>query len=194
MRYLLFLLLSSFLFYNSVASAADSSKPSSVYGKAPAFELTDQNGKVFVSDSLKGKAWIANFIFTRCQGMCPLMSGQMANLQDQLKDAEIQFVSFSVDPDYDTPEILSDYARKYHAEESRWIFLTGEKSKVWELISGGFMLGVEKASEEDLKQGAEPVMHSSRFVLVDKEGRIRGFFDSSEPAKMKELLTMVREI
>ncbi len=190
----LILILSFLLFPILSPSIALAESGQSFYGKAPHFQLIDQSSNVFSSDSLTGKVWIANFIFTRCQGMCPLMSGQMMNLQDDLKGTDVRFVSFSVDPDYDTPQVLSDYAKKYRADESRWVFLTGDKSKIWELVSGGFMLGVQDASDEDLKQGAEPVMHSSRFVLVDREGNIRGFFDSTEPGKMKELLSEAQSL
>ena len=165
----------------------------SVYGEIPKFELTDQFGKPFSSDQLKGKIWISDFIFTRCQGQCPLMSGKMAVLQKQLRDSNVQLVSFSVDPDYDSPQILSEYAERFHANKS-WVFLTGEKSKIWELASGGFMLGVQAANPEDLAQGAEPVMHSSRFVLVDQQGKIRGFFDSSDSDKMNELVKSVQTL
>ncbi len=191
---LFFLLFLLFLLVSTGYVFVKSENALPIYRQVPKFELTDQSGKTFSSDQLKGRVWIANFIFTRCQGMCPLMSGKIMNLQKQLKNPEIQFVSFSVDPEYDSPKILSEYAKRFHAKENQWVFLTGEKSKIWELVSDGFMLGVDEASPEDLAAGAEPVMHSSRFVLVDKEGKIRGFFDSSESVKMNELVESVQKL
>ena len=158
------------------------------------FQLKNQNGKEIGLSDLKSSVWIANFIFTRCQGMCPLMAGYMANLQKNLSDTNVQFVSFSVDPEFDSPEVLKSYAEKYKADSAKWSFLTGEKSVVLDLISGSFQLGVESASEEDLKAGAELVMHSGRFVLVDRLGKIAGYFDSSEPAQMLQLERSARTL
>ena len=158
------------------------------YGQAPDFTFTERSGKEVKLQDLKGQVWIADFIFTRCQGMCPLLTGRMALLQEKLKDEKIKLVSFSVDPEYDTPKVLSEYASRFKAEEGKWLFLTGEKRMMWEMMSGGFHLGVEQATPEDLQAGAEPIMHSNRFVLVDQEGSIRGYYDSSEPQKMEQLV------
>ncbi len=164
------------------------------YGTVPSFELTDQNGKTVKSDNLKGKVWIADFIFTRCQTQCPLMSRQVAVLAQKLPDPNIKFVSFSVDPEHDTPKVLSAYAKEYGAKKGKWYFLTGDKTIIWNLASDGFRLGVDSASPEDLKEGAQPILHSSRFVLVDREGNIRGFFDSAEPEKLNELIQAAQQL
>ena len=157
------------------------------YNEVPDFALTTQSGKALKRSDLIGSVWIADFIFTRCQGMCPLLTGHMASLEPRFSDPKFKLVSFSVDPDYDTPAILTQYASRYGAKEDKWLFLTGPKTQVWNLITAGFQLGVEEASAEDLASGSEPVMHSSRFVLVDREGYIRGYYDSSEPEKMSQL-------
>src|SRR3989338_6858388 len=163
------------------------------YGTAPDFQLVDQEGEQFGRRDLDGKIWVANFIFTRCQGICPLMSGQFSSLQEKLS-ADAILVSFSVDPTYDTPKILSAYAARFKAQSGRWIFLTGKENVIRNLITEGFRLGVEKASDEDLKAGAEPVMHSNRFVLADQAGRIRGYYDASDPAKIEELVQAVHQL
>ena len=160
-----------------------------IYGNVPDFSFTDQNGKEFTSTDLQGNAWIANFIFTRCQGMCPMLSGRMATFQEKLLSPDIKLVSFSVDPEYDTPQALSEYASRYRAQKGKWFFLTGSKTEMWNFITNGFSLGVGEATPEDLEAGAEPVMHSGRFVLVDQEGNIRGYYDSSEPQKMEQLVS-----
>ena len=112
----------------------------------------------------------------------------MAFLQEKLTDSRIKLVSFSVDPEHDTPKVLSEYAVRHHAQEGKWFFLTGKKEEMWKFVTEGFSLGVAEPSPEDLKAGAEPVIHSNRFVLVDQEGNIRGYYDSSEPFKMDELI------
>ena len=159
-----------------------------VYARVPDFTLTDQKGNPRGLHDLAGRVWIADFIFTRCQGMCPMLTGQMANLGKKLTNPAIQFVSFSVDPEYDTPAVLASYAAKYHAEERRWFFLTGPKETVQKLVTNGFLLGVSDATPEDLANGAEAVMHTSRFVLVDPKGEVRGYYDSSEPEAMNRLI------
>ena len=126
---------------------------------------------------LLGKPWIANFIFTSCAGQCPLMSAQMAKLQSQFStETGFQFVSFTVDPKRDTPEILSEYADRYQAEKGRWFFLTGPEAEINRILKEFFLSPVE-----------EPAMHSIRFILVDSKGEIRGYYDSSDAGAMKQL-------
>jgi len=158
------------------------------YQRIPKFELVAENGNSFTNASLSGKVWIADFIFTRCQSMCPLLTGRMADLQASLTDSNVQLVSFSVDPEYDQPEVLRAYAKTYGAQSGKWFFLTGDKNEMFTLMALGFQLGVSDATPEDLAAGAEPVMHSNRFVLVDQKGYIRGYYDSSEPPELEELI------
>lgn len=171
---------------DSFGRCAEADEPV-IYGAVPDFQFVDERGGPFGLDDLAGRVWIADFIFTRCQGICPLMSGQFSNLQAKLPP-EVQLVSFSVDPVHDRPEVLSEYARRFKAASGRWHFLTGDEKTMWNFISEGFHLGLEKATEEDLKAGAQPIMHSNRFVLVDQAGRIRGYYDSSEPEKLGNLI------
>ena len=172
----------------SFVSPAWAQKKLPIYGQVPAFTFTERSGREIKLADLKGSVWIADFIFTRCQGMCPMLAGRMAGLQEKLKDPKIKLVSFSVDPEHDTSQVLSEYASRYKAQESKWFFLTGSKDKMWNFITDGFLLGVEAATPEDLKAGAEPVMHSTRFVLVDQEGKICGYYDSSESVQMEKLV------
>jgi protein SCO1 len=158
------------------------------YAEVSAFEFMDQGGSLFHQDQLKGHVWIADFIFTRCQGMCPLMSGQMAVLQKELADSEVKFISFTVDPDYDTPKVLNSYAKTHGALEGKWFFLTGAKEEMRKLVISGFQLGVADATDDDVEAGAESVIHSGRFVLVDQKGVIRGYYDHQEPLTMKKLI------
>jgi protein SCO1 len=156
----------------------------SSYGKVPAFQLTNQNGQPFGSQQLAGKIWIADFVYTTCPGPCPMISSRMGELQKPLEKTDVHLVSFTVDPDKDTPAILREYAGKLQAEPGRWDFLTGPKSAIYKLSHDGFKLGISDASEN--QQGL-PV-HSTRMVLVDRAGQIRGYYDALEPDAITKLI------
>ena len=155
----------------------------SAYGAVPFFQLTNQNGQSFGSEQLSGKIWIADFIYTTCPGPCPMISSRMSELQKPLEKTDVHLVSFSVDPGKDTPEVLRGYADKLQAEAGRWDFLTGPKSAIYNLSHDGFKLAVSDGSEA---QGI-PV-HSTRMVLVDRHGQIRGYYDATEPEAITKLL------
>jgi len=143
------------------------------YGQVPPFQLTNQNGQPFGSANLENKIWIADFVFTSCPGPCPIISSRMSELQKPLEKSDVHLVSFSVDPDKDTPEVLRNYAEKLHARPNRWDFLTGDKTAIYQLSQKGFKLAAADGSDE---MGV-PV-HSTRLVLVDRHGQIRGYYDA----------------
>lgn len=148
-------------------------------GSVPKFQLTSETGNPFGSDALSGKVWVADFIFTTCHGPCPRMTSQMRKLHSDLKDlADVNYVSFTVDPDNDTPSALAAYARQFGADPERWRFLTGPKSELDRLSYDAFHLG---------RVGGPQIEHSGRFVLVDRKSRIRGYYDSSDPEALKQL-------
>jgi cytochrome oxidase Cu insertion factor (SCO1/SenC/PrrC family) len=153
------------------------------YGIVPAFQLVNQNGQPFGSAQLTDKIWIADFIFTSCRGPCPLISTRMSELQKPLEKTDVHLVSFSVDPETDTPEVLRGYAEKLQADPKRWDFLTGPKSAIYKLSHDGFKLAVSDGSEAE----GVPV-HSTRMALVDRHGQIRGYYDALEPDAMTKLL------
>jgi len=155
----------------------------SSYGTVPVFQLTNQNGQPFGSAQLAGKIWIADFIYTTCPGPCPMISSRMSELQKPLKKTDVRLVSFSVDPEKDTPEVLRSYAERLQAEPGRWDFLTGLKSVIYKLSHDGFKLAVSDGSDA---QGI-PV-HSTRMVLVDRHGQIRGYYDASEGDAITKLV------
>lgn len=142
------------------------------------FELTGQDGETFSSESLRGSVWIADFIFTRCPGACPQMT---STLQDVFRDfganPDFKLVSISVDPDHDTPEILSAFAETYEADPNRWHFLTGANPFI------------QKLSQEQFKIAAAetPASHSLRFILVDRNGDIRGYYHSTDPEDVEQM-------
>ena len=152
------------------------------YGKTPSFILTDQAGRSFNSASMRDKVWIADFIFTSCAGSCPRMSEQMALLQKRLP-AKTQLVSITVDPRRDLPAVLAEYAHRYSAQEDRWHFLTGSADDIEKIVQQGFRLSIAEGGSPE-----EPVTHSVRFVLVDRAGTIRGYYDSTEPSQFDQLI------
>lgn len=164
------------------ASAAGPELPD--YGALDDFSLIERSGEPFRLKDMLGMIWIADFIFTRCSGPCPLLSTEMSALQKKLS-RDVGFLSFSVDPDYDSPAILNEYAAGYGAETGRWLFLTGDRSDMYRLIREGFHIGVDP--NRKAKSAGEAFIHSQRFVLVDGNGKIRGYYDGIDRDDLKRL-------
>ncbi|HEY8668016.1 MAG TPA: SCO family protein [Tepidisphaeraceae bacterium] len=169
------------------ASAMDrqaASQPAELpqFFEAATFSLTDQDGKEFKSDALKGKVWICDFVFTHCAGPCPIMSSRMSTLQTTIDNPDVHFVSFSVDPERDTPKVLKEYGQKFKADFSRWHFLTGSKDAIFAVARD--MKIIAKPAEDD-----EPILHAIKFLLVDKQGEVRGIYDSKDNDDMKKIVT-----
>jgi protein SCO1/2 len=143
-------------------------KPLPVLGDVPAFQLTDQLDRTFSSTALKGHVWVADFVFTNCEGPCPRMSSRMRELQGKT-DSAVKLISFTVDPARDTPQVLAAYAKKFGNDSSRWLLLTGEVATLNMLDQDAFKLGSIGGDIE----------HSTYFALVDKNCRIRGFYGLS---------------
>jgi protein SCO1/2 len=155
----------------------------SSYGTVPTFQLTNQDGQPFGSAQLRGKIWIADFIYTTCPGPCPMISSRMSDLQKPLEKTDVHLVSFTVDPAKDTPEVLRGYAEKLQAQPGRWDFLTGPPSSIYNISRNGFKLAISDGSED-----AGLPVHSTRMILVDRHGAIRGYYDAAEPDAMTKLL------
>lgn len=156
-------------------------------GMAPAFELVDQTGSKFDSARLDGKIWIADFIFTSCPGPCPIISTRMSEVGHALRDTDVDLVSFTVDPDKDTPEVLRVYAEKLGAKPQRWQFLTGAKPMLYDLTKNGFKLAVDDS------EPGNPI-HSTRAVLVDRHQQIRGYYDVLAPDGVTKLIADARHL
>ena len=159
-----------------------------VLGKLPEFQLIEQSGNAFGLKDLRGKVWIGDFIFTRCGGTCPMQTIQKSQIQDSLKEGpdweDIKLVTFTVDPENDTASVLQKYADTHSADSNQWKFLTGSRENLWSLSANGFKLAVA----EDSKNEKMPILHSSRFVLVDKIGRIRGYYDGLDDKGRADLM------
>ena len=152
----------------------------SSYGKVPEFTLINQDGKNFGSADLRGKIWIVDFIYTTCPGPCPMISSRMSELQQPLEKTDVHLVSFTVDSAKDTPQVLQTYAERLHAEPGRWDFLTGAQSTIYNLSRNGFKLAIGEAK-------GVPI-HSTRMILVDRHGAIRGYYDAAEPDAVTKLV------
>ena len=156
-----------------------------VLGEVPGFQLTAQTGQPFDRASLDGKVWVADFFFTTCTGPCPRMSAQMRQVQNATASfPDVRLVSFTVDPAHDTPEVLAAYAKRFRAQAGRWFFLTGETAALDTLAHNVFKLNSVDGS----------LVHSTRFVLVDRKGRIRGYYTSSDDDFMSRLLRDLRRV
>jgi protein SCO1/2 len=154
-----------------------------VLATAPSFTFTDQDGRPFDSSALSGRVWVADFMFTRCRGLCPLLTERMNELQGRFSgEARFHLVSFTVDPEHDRPEVLGEYAREHGSDPGGWTYLTGEAARIQEVIGKGFLLAVGEGATAE-----EPISHSQRLVLVDGEGNIRGYYDSQDPGEMRLL-------
>jgi len=165
------------------------------FGDAPAFTLTDQLERPLTLDELRGKIVLGDLIYTNCPDICPLLSLRMKELQERLRrerllGSQVQLLSFTTDPARDTPEVLRDYAERYQADPDAWQFLTGPEDKLVPLIVEGFHLGVQALPppptspsghhHDEEAQNDYEVMHSTRFVLIDRQGRIRAWYDGRE--------------
>lgn len=159
------------------------SAPLEKLARVPEFTLTDQTGNAFGSADLKGKIWVANFIFTRCKGPCPLITTRMAELNGKLKKThnEVKLASFTVDPEHDTPEVLSKYGTNLAANPADWKFLTGSPEAMNEIVVKGLLQPLAKEPD------GTPA-HSQRFVIVDGDGWIRGFQNGEDPEVVQKLV------
>lgn len=162
-----------------------------VIGSVPEFSLTEAGGAAVRRADLLGKVWIASFLFTRCGEACPTMMRHEVSLQADLPVRDdLRLVSFSVDPDWDVPRVLTAYAHTFGADQNRWLFLTGDKKQIYHLTIDGFRLGAQDA--DPAKE--MPILHSTKLVLVDRHGAIRGYYDSTDEAELRKLVRDARQV
>ncbi len=149
-------------------------------GSVPAFSLVDERGQPFTEAALRGHVTIVSFIFTRCPDICPVTSMKMEHLQEQLFDVgdRVKLLSISIDPAYDTPERLTPYAARYHADATRWRFITGPVDRVHDLVEKGLMTSM--IPEGDVN-GVPKITHRGYLALIDPQLHIRGFFEQDDP-------------
>jgi protein SCO1 len=157
------------------------------FGPVQEFSLTERSGRTVSRADLFGRVWVAAFIFTRCPGPCAQVSGSMARLQKECAGEDrLTLVSFTVDPDHDTPNVLQEYADRFGADPKRWLFLTGVRENVYRLIRESFRLTVQR-TEGTARSPDAGVVHSTKLALVDRRGHIRGYFDGIRPDDLQRL-------
>ena len=159
----------------------------------PEFALVDQNDESFGSDDLRGKLWVANFIFTRCTTICPVFTEKMGTIQHRVKQLQphMKLVSFSVDPEYDTPAILAEYAYQHRASPRLWHFLTGDNAAVQSIVVEGLKTTLQQDEDSTNPDG---ILHGSHFVLVDHLMRIRGFYDVNDEDSVRRMMSDIQMI
>ena len=162
-------------------------------GTVPAFKLVDEQGFAFTEEALRGHPTIVNFIFTRCDTVCPVTTMKMQRLEQKTRDRRgvaIKMLSISVDPANDTPARLAEFAAKYKANPTRWRFVTGEPGLIKNLVEGTFMSPMDR--EGTTSSGAPNIVHSGYFMLVDGDLKIRGVYDSNDVQRLDDLLRAAR--
>jgi protein SCO1 len=158
------------------------------YGRVPEFQMTDSEGHAFDSKTLSGKVWVADFIYTNCPAECPMMTAKMHKVEKQLRDAaDVRLVSISVDPERDSPPVLNEFAHRFGGPTDHWYFLTGQPTTIHVLAYETFHVGDVLGKIE----------HSTKMILVDKHGNIRGYYSTFDedgiPAMLKDLAALRRQ-
>ncbi|MBK0402313.1 SCO family protein [Adhaeribacter sp. BT258] len=162
-------------------------KGDTVFRRVPDFKLTSQEGKTVTQHDLDDKIYVANFIFTSCQGICKKMTSQMTRVQDRFKnDPSVKIVSYTVDPERDSVETLHQYASLYNADPKMWYFLTGPKKEIYDLAQHGYLLPVQESND-----GTVDFVHSEKFMLVDKDKHVRGIYDGTIQKEVDRLITEI---
>jgi protein SCO1/2 len=171
-----------------------------VLGQITDFTLTNQEDSVTTLADLSNRVWVADIVFSRCAGSCPIMSTEMKALQDGLpSNSEAKLVTLTTDPDYDTPDVLKKYGARYGADFQRWMFLTGAKNELAGLAAGSLKLASTPVAPQDRQSSADLFVHSTIFVVVDKQARLRGVFQTEgqdvDWAKVKpQILAVVKQL
>ena len=187
----LFLGLTLAYFMWSGGDASEADRPLNRVARVPAFSLTERDGQTVTFNDLAGKVWLADFIFTTCAGPCPVLSLRMRSLQGELAafGDSVKLVSFSIDPTYDQPPVLRRYADRHHADPNLWWFLTcNDEEAMHTLVREGFLQAVTAA------KGGQAIIHSTQFVLIDRQGYIRGWYDGTKAASKPLILRDIERL
>lgn len=161
--------------------------PPPVYGTVPSFTLTDQYGQTFTPEDLKGQVWVANFIFTRCPTICPLFTSKMGEIQHRARGLGQYFhlVSFTVDPEHDSPEKLLAYAQSHRVSPRMWSFVTGPRDELKKVIVDGMKVHMQRGTDDD---DLMSIGHGSHFVLIDSKMQIRGYYQFNDAGSIDAIL------
>jgi protein SCO1/2 len=175
--------------------SAPPAKPPPVYGAVTNFSLSDQDGRMVSQADLRGQICVVDLVFTRCQGPCPIVSATMARLQAELPASpRVRLVSLTSDPDYDTPAVLKKYGENFGARPGVWTFLTGPKETMRHLAMDELKLSMVDKPPAERETPVDLVIHSTRLVLLDQQGRIRGYFDGETTGCIPPILAAVQSL
>lgn len=156
------------------------------------FSLLNQNGKTVTLNELKGKVFVAEYFFTTCGTICPKMTAQMTRVQKEFKgNNDFKILSFTVNPEYDTVQVMKQYAEKHNAIDGQWHFLTGSKDELYQLARNSFFV-LKPAEAKNLGDAGSDFIHTNNFVLVDQELRIRGYYDGTSISEVNELMEDIK--
>lgn len=160
----------------------------------PDFAFVNQDGEPVSKDSLRGKVWLANFIFTTCPGQCIVLANEFKAFQEKIKGMpNVELVSFSVDPEYDTPEVLKQFAEQYEAG-SQWTMVTGDKEAIYRLLHRGFLLDAAPNPDAELAGKGEKIVHTRKVVLVGPQGRVRHYYLGLNEDNAPEVLRDIEQL
>ena len=163
--------------------------PLQKYRSLPDFQLVDQDGHPFGLADLKGKVWLAAFIYTTCPGPCPVVTRNVSQLQaGAFQNGDVRFVTFTMDPKNDSPAVLKQYGDKFHTTPGKWIFLTGNQEKIFDLVRNGFTLAIAD------KTPNAPIVHSTKLALVDRDGTVRGYYDGIGEVQSAQILRDIQRL
>jgi cytochrome oxidase Cu insertion factor (SCO1/SenC/PrrC family) len=159
--------------FAGISALKRNAPPLDDFGPVADFSLTERNGTAVTAADLRGKVWVASFVFTRCTGPCPQVTGTVARLQKEVAgESDVRLVTFTVDPEHDDPGELKRYAEHFGAGD-HWLFLTGPEKEIDRLLIENFHVGVDRGTGKE-------VTHSTKLALVDRRGHIRGYFDGRQ--------------
>lgn len=159
-------------------------KTDTTFHTIPAFSFTNQDGKTVTEKDFDGSVYVTDFFFTTCHSICPIMSTQMERIAEKFKgNNEVKILSHTVDPEIDTVAQLKDYATKHNADSKQWMFVTGDKKALYEIARKGYLLNADEGNG-----GPDDFIHTQNFALIDKDKRIRGFYDGTDSAEVNQLI------
>jgi protein SCO1 len=154
------------------------------YHKVPAFTFTDQTGSTIDTSTVYGKIYVAEYFFTTCQSICPVMNNNLQKIYRRFKEnKDFLILSHTVDPEHDSVPVLAEYARNFGVDDRSWLFVTGNKKDLYSLARKGYLLSAEEGNG-----GAEDFIHTQNFVLVDKDRHLRGYYDGTDSVEIERLI------
>jgi protein SCO1 len=161
----------------------------------PQFTLTNQDAQPITLADLRGQVWVGDIVFTRCQGPCPVITKHLSELQSELpKNSPVKLVTLTTDPEFDTPEVMKHFGERFGAHFENWYFLTGDKMEIVRLAVDGLKLTAIEKSPAQRETPADLFIHSTRFVVVDKQGVMRASYDSNESQVNRKIVKLVRKL